>query len=49
MLPVMATKVPSPGTWVKVRLPDGTPAMVTTRYKGLRRLVVVKPIRDTQE
>jgi hypothetical protein len=47
MLPVM-TAIPDPGRWVKVRLPNGRPAMVTTKYEQGRRLVVVKPIRDEE-
>lgn len=51
MLPGMAKKttVPSPGDWVRVRLPDGRPALVTTRRRHGRHLVIVKPLSHSEE
>jgi hypothetical protein len=45
-LEAIMPRVPKPGQWVEVTLPDGTPAEVTTRVKQGRRLVVVRPLTE---
>jgi hypothetical protein len=39
-------RVPEPGQWVRVKLPDGTPADVTTGRRNGRRIVIVKPVME---
>lgn len=47
MLPVMTSKAPRPGKWVRTTLPDGRAAMVTTANHPVRgRLVIVRIIEE---
>lgn len=49
-MPANPSRVPKPGEWVKIRLPDGRSVLVTTRFDRDRgRIVIVKPISEREQ